>query len=374
LVERDRELAGRADSTFRLARALPALAAEGAARERDVTVAAQLFTTLQQRYDEARLVEASSVPAVQIVDTAADPQRPAPARGAFILLMSFLTSLGLGLFGAIVLNAADPRIRNPEGVSKGLGLRIIGAVPHIRGGERATRTDVPQAVEALRTVRVRLQHLHGSSGSLALTVTSPGSGEGKSLVTANLALAFAYAGCRTVLVDADVRRGSLHRLVGLTRRPGLTDFLSGDIGFEQVVQPTMYPLVSFVGSGTRKHEAPELLSSVMMEGLMDGLRSNHDVVLVDSAPLGAGADPYVLAGLTTNLLLVFRSGVSDMELAQAKLEAFNDMSVRVLGAVLNDVRASGAYRYYGYQVPAYAAHEEAEAVGVQKPVLGVFHA
>ncbi|OGU05494.1 MAG: hypothetical protein A2W29_03095 [Gemmatimonadetes bacterium RBG_16_66_8] len=95
-----------------------------------------------------------------------------------------------------------------------------------------------------------------------------------------------------------------------------------------------------------------------MGQLITSLRSRFDVILVDSAPMAAGVDPYVLGTLTGHLLLVMRTGVTDRELAQAKIDLLDRLPVRVLGAVLNDVEAGGAYRYYAYYLAGYEVAEE----------------
>jgi tyrosine-protein kinase Etk/Wzc len=194
------------------------------------------------------------------------------------------------------------------------------------------------------------------------TITSPGAGEGKSFVASNLALAFADAGHRTLLIDGDVRRGELHRLLDARRKPGLTDFLQGSVSRDDLIQSTRFAGLSFIGGGTRMHSAPELLSSPAFSQLLLSLRSAYDVILVDSPPLGAGVDPFVLGTATGSLLLVMRTGVTDRELAEAKLDILDRLPVRVLGAILNDVQPGGAYRYYGYQyyVEGYETREEAE--------------
>jgi tyrosine-protein kinase Etk/Wzc len=193
------------------------------------------------------------------------------------------------------------------------------------------------------------------------TVTSPGPGEGKSFVVSNLALAFADAGHRTLLLDGDVRRGELHRLLDMRRKPGLTDLLQGTVPRDDVIQKTRYESLWFVGGGTRMHSAPELLSSPALAQFLLSLRSSYDVILVDSPPLGAGVDPFILATATGSLLLVMRTGVTDRELAEAKLDMLDRLPVRVLGAILNDVQPGGAYRYYGYQyyVEGYETQDEA---------------
>jgi Mrp family chromosome partitioning ATPase len=106
--------------------------------------------------------------------------------------------------------------------------------------------------------------------------------------------------------------------------------------------------------------APELLGSPAMLQLLMSLRSAYNVILLDSSPLGAGVDPLVLGTASGSLLVVLRSGVTDRELAEAKLDALDRMPIRVLGAILNDIRPGGYNRYYHYQyyTPGYETRDE----------------
>src|SRR3989454_6718663 len=200
---------------------------------------------------------------------------------------------------------AVPRVHHPDQVTEQMGLSIIGVLPHVRD-RRAGPDDqqVAHAIEAMRSIRLSLTHAHGAAGPMLVTISSPGVGDGKSFVSANLALAFAEAGRRTLLIDGDVRRGSLHRAVRARRQPGLTDFLAGRAPFEATVQGTPYPDLQFIGAGTRFRDSPELLGSGAMSELLARLRASWSVILVDSPPLGSGVDPYTLGTLTSNMLLV----------------------------------------------------------------------
>jgi capsular exopolysaccharide synthesis family protein len=195
---------------------------------------------------------------------------------------------------------------------------------------------------------MNIGYAYGTAGPLLVTITSPGTRDGKSFISSNLALSFAEAGFRTLLIDGDVRRGELDRLLSTRRKPGLTDRLANRITIDRLVQPTAYARLSFIGGGTRMQNAPELLSSAAMSELFASLRPSFDVILVDSPPLGAGIDPYVLAAMTGHVLLVVRNGMTDRELAGAKLDMLDRLPVRILGAVLNDVQPSGLYGYYSY--------------------------
>jgi tyrosine-protein kinase Etk/Wzc len=364
LAGRAAELGRRIDAGSRNLRQIPPQTIEEVRLHRRVTLAETLYTTLQQRYEEARLAEASTIPDVRILDAAAVPQRPVKNTAPRMILVALFGSLGLAGIAAVLLDRVDPRVRYPEHVSRDMGLPILGALPHLNrrrnGGNGAGRTDpdVAQVVEALRGICLNLVHSYGTAGPMLVTITSPGPGEGKSFLSANLAHSFAEGGHRTLLVDADIRRGVLHRRLAARRRPGLTDCLRGEVPFEAIVQETAYPLLTLIGCGTRVHNGPELLSSPVMARLLQRVRSAYDVILLDGPPLAGGVDPFVLGTRTGNVLMVLRTGQSHREMAGAKLEMLRRLPVRLLGAVLNDVPADASYGYYSYYLPGYEAADE----------------
>ncbi|HMG17585.1 MAG TPA: CpsD/CapB family tyrosine-protein kinase, partial [Gemmatimonadales bacterium] len=196
-------------------------------------------------------------------------------------------------------------------------------------------------------------------------------GDGKSFLAANLALTFADGGHRTLLIDGDIRRGVLHRRFKAARQPGLTDYLREDVTRDQVIQATAYPCLFFLGCGTRSHRAPELLGSPAMASLITALRTDYDVILIDSPPLGAGVDPFILGTATGNVMIVLRTGYSHREMTGAKLEVLDRLPIRTLGAVLNDVPkgAGGHYSYYSYHLPGYEAADEEDGRGAARPRL-----
>jgi tyrosine-protein kinase Etk/Wzc len=358
---REAEMSSQVSSASRELERIPPRAMEEARLAREKVIAENLYTTLQARFEEARLAEASSIPDVRVLERAAVPRFPVKNNKMRLLLLGFVGGFGLAVAGAVLRDRLDPRLRYPEQVTSGMGLSIIGAVPHVRKNGKS-QTDTLQVLEALRGVRLNLTHAYGTAGPLVVTITSPGSGDGKSFISSNLALSFADNGARTLLIDGDVRRGRLHALMNVTRKPGLTDCLAGEVTRDKIVHQTNYPLLSIVACGTRRRNGPELLSSPAMAQLLATMRSSFDVILIDSPPLGAGVDPFVLGTLSGHLLLVLRTGVTDREYTEAKLDMLDRLPVRVLGAVLNDVRAGDAYGYYSYYtyLPGYDAVEERE--------------
>jgi len=363
LAMRESELGRQVDAASADLRGIPGRTIEEIRLRRNAQLKEQTYTALQQRFDQSRLAAEATVPDVRILDPAIVPQRPSKNTAPRLLLMGLVLGLGLGLVGAVVLDRVDPRVRYPEQVSRDMGLPIIGAVPHLRAKEPA------EVIEALRGVRLNLTHEYGP-GPVTVTVTSPEPGDGKSFLSANLALSFADGGHRTLLVDGDIRRGVLHRRLKGNRQPGLVDFLLGQASYEQIIQETSYPRLSLIGCGTRTQRAPEVLGSPVMNELFGELRGQYDVIVVDSPPLTAGVDPFVLGTLTGALLVVLRTGKSHRGVMGAKLEVLDRLPVRVLGAVLNDVprgAAYGYYAYYSYHTPGYEAVDEGDQQRVAGP-------
>jgi capsular exopolysaccharide synthesis family protein len=327
--------------------------------ERNVGTLATIYADVQGRYQAAKLAEASATPDVRPLDRAMQPEKPSTNSAPRIILLGALASLGLGIGLAILLDQLDKRFRYPDQVTRELGLSILGAIPAIRNVLASERDpeEAAQVVEAFRTIRMNLAHSYGAAGPVLLTVSSPGAGDGKSLVSSNLALSFAEAGYRTLLIDGDIRRGELHRMFSTDRRPGLLDYLVGETSLDSVVRATTHRNLSLIPCGTRHHHGPELLGSNAMRELMAQVKSRYNVVIIDSPPLGAGIDPFVLGTATANLLLVLRSGETDRQMAEEKLKLLDRLPIRILGAVLNDIRTDGVYKYYSY-IYGYTADEE----------------
>ena len=352
LAAREAALTPQVDAAFGHLRRIPTLAVEQARRTRDVMNAEELVAGVRQRYEGVRLALVSALPDMRLVDAAVEPRRPEGNLGALLIALAFFTSFGVAVAGVTLRDRADTRVRFPEQITSGMRLVILGTMPRLHRRAAHAEGDA-EVIEALRGLRLRVLHAHGTTGPLLLTVTSPAMGDGKSIVSVNLALSFAHAGYETLLVDGDVRRGNQHGVLGERSRPGLTDLVAGQATLEAAIRKTQFPGLSLLPSGSRMLRAPELLLSPELDTVMGQLRERYSVVIVDSPPLAAGVDSIVLGTATRNLLLVLRSGATDLALTTSKLEVLEALPLRILGAVLNDVQSSGAFRYYTYDVTGY---------------------
>ncbi|HEV8454330.1 MAG TPA: polysaccharide biosynthesis tyrosine autokinase [Gemmatimonadales bacterium] len=369
LKQNETDLQGRIGSASRELASIPVRTMTEQRLRRDADAKRAIYTNLNARYEEAKLTELSAIPDVSVLDTAVAPVRPTKNTASRIVMMGVLGSLAAGLGLAFLLDRFDPRFRYPEQASQELGLTILGVVPEIKNG-RTTPDETAQLIEAFRSVRMSLAHSFGSAGPVLLTITSPGAGDGKSLVSANLSLSFAEAGYNTLLIDGDTRRGEMHRMFGMDRRPGLLDYLSGDATIDQIIRAAKHSQLKLIPSGSRRQRGPELLGSARMAQLIAELKGRYDVIITDSPPLGAGIDPFVLASLCGNMVLVLRAGETDREMAESKLQVVDRLPIRLLGVVLNDVRSrTGPYKYYSY-ISGYASEEESAAWKDEEPPTG----
>lgn len=356
---RENDLKQQVGAASRDLRDVPTRSIEEARLQRQMDQNVRLYTSLKARYEDAKLAEASALPDISILDSAVAPLRPQNNTAPRIVLIALAASIGAAVLLALLLDQFDRRFRYPEQVSRELGLDIIGAVPALR----RTRTgelnpeEASQVVESFRSIRLNLRHAFPGRGPVIFTVSSPGAGDGKSLVASNLAMSFAEAGYRTLLVDGDIRRGALHTAFEVEQRPGLLDYLAGEVPRGEILKPSAYENLTVIPCGTRRRRGPELLSAPGMTELLADARTKFDAIILDSAPLGAGVDAYALGAATANMLLVFRTGATDRKLAQAKLAVLDRLPVRMLGAVLNSIQAEGAYQYYQY-IYGYTADEE----------------
>jgi succinoglycan biosynthesis transport protein ExoP len=348
LRTREQNLNSRLENQSLELRAIPSRTIEEARLARQVAASENLYGVLKARYEEVSLAEAQTSPDLSVLDFAVPPTHPNSNDAPRLLLLAILASIGLAVAIAILHDRVDRRFRYPEQATYELGLTIVGTVPRLRPSRGGQSLELmSQVIESFRTLRLAVRYEFPPNAPVVLSVSSPSSNDGKSLVSSNLAIAFASAGHRTLLIDGDVRRGTLHGTFDIQVTPGLVEYLSNGMAIEAVVKPTSSENLFVLPRGTRASRAPELLVSDRMGALIQIARQRFDVVIIDSPPFIAGVDAYALAAAAGNILVVLRQGLSDRKLAAAKLSIVDRLPIRFLGAVINGVPAGGMYRYYG---------------------------
>jgi capsular exopolysaccharide synthesis family protein len=349
LRTREADLNARLETQSQELRAIPSRTIEDVRLARQVAASENLYGVLKARYEEVSLAEAQTTPDLSVLDFAIPPMHPNSNDAPRLLLMAVLASIVFAAAIAILHDRVDRRFRYPEQATHELGLTIAGTVPRLKANRSGEfQVDLmSQVVESFRTLRLAVRFDFPANGPVVLAVSSPSKDEGKSLVSSNLALAFASAGHQTLLIDGDVRCGTLHSTFDVQVTPGLVEYLCNGNGVDSVVKSTSSENLFVLPRGTRTSRGPELLVSGKMSALIEMARQKFDIVIIDSPPFIAGVDAYALGAAAGNILIVLRPGASDRKLAAAKLAVLDRLPIRILGAVINGVPAGGMYRYYG---------------------------
>lgn len=356
---REQQIKANIEVRSREMRSIPQRAIQEQALVRQVSVSAKMYESLDLAAQEAKLAEAATIPDVTVLDSAVAPLAPTRNTAPVIILGAVGAAFGLAILLAILLDQTDKRFRYPEQATEDLGLFVLGVVPVVDGrGKKRAADQAAQVVEAFRTIRMNVRYAADPARPMMMTITSPGPNDGKSLISSNLALSFAEAGSRTLLIDGDIRRGELAKTFSTPQRPGLVEYLDGTALIAEVLHPaTSHPNLTLMPAGARRRRAPELLATPRLNQLLNQMAREYDVVIVDSPPLGAGFDAYALATATGNMALVMRAGVTDRKMAAAKMAVVETLPVRVMGAILNGIQLTGVYQYYSYYQD-YAAQDE----------------
>ncbi|RXT03684.1 CpsD/CapB family tyrosine-protein kinase [Ammoniphilus sp. CFH 90114] len=202
--------------------------------------------------------------------------------------------------------------------------------------------------EAYKTLRTNIQFAGIDRELKTIMVTSTGPSEGKSTTVANLAVVMAQSEKRTLLIDADLRKPTVHHTFDLANRQGLTTYLAGQDRLEDVIQATEAPNLDVMSSGPIPPNPAEMLNSKVMTRLLEELSVQYDQILIDTPPLIAVADAQILASKVDGVILVVNSGMTNREIAVKAKQQLENAKANILGVVLNNKQIKGDSYYYYY--------------------------
>jgi non-specific protein-tyrosine kinase len=346
------KLSGDIDNTAQQVDRLRTIVVSGNGTPQDTVLLQQLqtelsqnqvtYSTLLKNMQEIELAESRAAEGLRLIEPAVEPLKPSkpnvPLNTGAGLLVGLVASIGL----AALLQYLDDTVKGNEDTSRALDAPVLGVVGKFKSGEDRTKdlvtVEAPRsaASESYRTVRTNVQFSSLDVPVGSIVVTSAQSREGKSTVAANLAVTMAQADKRVLLVDADLRRPSLHRLFGLSNRHGLTDLLLSERrAVEELALNTKVPGLRVLPSGPQPPNPSEALGSRRMRQALEEMRQLADVVILDSPPLLAVADGLVLGATVDAAILVVRSGATRRTLAQRAKEQLDRVEARLLGVVVN---------------------------------------
>lgn len=304
---------------------------------------------------------------VEIFDRAIEGERPVKPSKTLNFALGAVFGLLLGIGLAFFIEYLDTSVKTIDDVEQALGAPVLGVIPQNVGALINEGVDSPHA-EAYRVLRTNILFSRKSNDARTMTVVSGGAGEGKSTTIFNLATVFAQQGNRVLIVDSDLRRPSLHKILGVANSLGLTNYLLKQNSLEEVVQTTTLPNLDFLPSGKLPSSSLGILNSNQMKDFVRDAKARYDFVFFDSPPIMGVSDASVLASEVDMAVLVvqYRKYPLQMTLRAKQMVEKIGGPDRLLGVVLNNINISqDSYYYYysGYYYDYYSRSADSKEGG-----------
>lgn len=339
--------------------------------QREVETNKEIHQSLLQRGKEIDATVGSDISNIQVVDYALLPVKADKPRVRFSLMLALGIGLLLGVAAAFLLEFLDNTIKSIDEMSDRFGISILGVLPEAekKFADRLDRLVVsdPRAgfSEAIRTARVSIQlSTAAEGGTRILLITSTAEGEGKSTIAVNMALTFAAAGERVLIIDADLRRPRLHKVFALMApgTGGLSELLIGSRSLDDVIRSTGDENLFFIPAGLVPPNPAELLASRRMRLYLDQLREEFDRIIIDGPPSVGFADVLVLSSLASGVILISTLGRTHRQALRLFRRSLLGINARLLGTIVNRLNVQhrfGDYysKYYKYYYHPYAYGE-----------------
>jgi len=322
--------------------------------ERKFKINSKVYSYLLQKQSETAMVKASTISQINIIDKALLAKRPIKPKRILIILIGFILGLLLGLLLAFLRRYLNNKIQGEDDIKKLTTVPMIGFIPNIqeKKGEKVLKVySSPRSVvtEAFRNLRTNLQFMSASSSCHMIAVTSTVGGEGKSTVSLNLAAMMSIGGKKTILVNLDMRKPTLHTKLEVLNTKGASSYLSKQLELGEIILETKYEGLDTITSGPIPPNPGELMQGDRMISLLEDLRKMYDVVILDTPPVGLVSDARTLMHYVDVILYVARVNYSKTNFLQYIKKLSKDEVVK-MGIVLNDIdiERDGFGLGYGY--------------------------
>lgn len=356
----------------------------------DVEGAQELYRSLVKQAMETAVNAQLAASNVRVIERAEVPARPSRPNVPLNLGFGMVLALGLALAATVVCDAFDNTVKSGADVEDHLRLPVLGTVPNFAlarrtsarrpgGPEQAPGLPAaqPAAVqprtivvleeptslvsEAFRSLRTSVLFSTPGAPPKVVLLTSATSGEGKSVTSLNLAATLAESGSRVLLIDADLRRPTCHRVLGVANARGLSSFLSGQATLAEAVVALERPRLDFLPAGPTPPNPAELVGSARMRDALAALREEYEFVIVDSPPVVPVTDGVVLSREADGVVLVVKGHDTPLELVRRARDQLGVANAHVIGAVINNVDLGWGDLYFYGRYSGYYGPSEAHA-------------
>ena len=339
---------------------------------RDVQVNTDLYTSLLNNTQTLRVVKAGAVPDARIIDYAILPTLPVKPKKALIIAFSLISGLILGIALAFIRKALRSGVEDPDLIEKKLHIPVYASIPHSIDQEKlskklkrnhAQKSNDPLilavqnkddlAVESLRSLRTTLHFAFLEAQNNIIMITGPGPGVGKTFVSINLATVLADAGKKILLIDGDMRKGFINKVLGVGRENGLSELISNTTsGWTPMLDEAIHKIpianLDFIPTGSIPPNPSELLLHERFGDLLANISKNYDHVIIDSPPILAVTDAAIIGRIASATLMVVRAGQHPMRELEQSVKRLTQAGVNLKGVVFNDLPELSSRYGYGY--------------------------
>jgi capsular exopolysaccharide synthesis family protein len=321
--------------------------------QRKFAVNEKIYSYLLEKRSATAIIKASTVSKNRIIDEALLPTNPIKPRRTLIVIIGVLFGLIFGIILAFIRNYLDDTIKNEEDITHYTQVPIVGLIPHIKedADKIAVLTSPKSAVaESLRNLRTNLQFMVSYRGAQVIALTSTISGEGKTTLAVNLGAIMSIANKKTIILNLDMRKPTLHNKFEIPNNHGMSSLLAGNVTLQEVIQNTKYNNLDVITSGPIPPNPSELIQGPFTEKVLSQLKEMYDVVILDTPPIGLVTDARTLMHYADMSLYVIRENYSRKDFIKSVNYLASLNEINSLGIILNDFKINkGGYGYgYGY--------------------------
>ncbi len=312
--------------------------------------------------------ELSSSFIVAVINPGEEGLRPVRPNKKLNIALGVIVGLVVGVGLAFFIEYLDTSVKTIDDVERALNAHVLGVIPQNVGSLLEEGPDSPHA-EAYRVLRTNILFSRKSEDMNTVTVVSGGAGEGKSTTLFNLAAIFAQNEARVLIVDSDLRRPSIHKILQCSNSVGLTNYLLGQKPLDEVIQKTSLASLDFLPSGKLPSSSMGILSSVKMRALVKQLKERYDFVFFDSPPIMGVSDASVLASEVDMTLQVIQYRRYPQPMTIRAKQMIEKVGGNLLGVVLNNINMAQDENYYyysGYYYDYYSKHSDDEEADTKK--------
>ena len=340
---------------------------------RDVQVNTDLYTTLLNTSQTLRVSKAGTVGNVRIIDYAVLPTKPIKPKKALIVAVSFILGLILGIVWVFFRKSLQHGVKDPDLIEKQLNIPVYATIPHsaqqqkinikIKKNNKYLDHELPilalkdkddLAIESLRSLRTTLHFAFLEAQNNIIMISGPSPGIGKSFVSINLATVLADAGKKILLIDGDLRKGFINKILGVGRGQGLSEFIANTITLEAAIHKIPMANFDFIATGSIPPNPSELLLHERFSILLESLGKLYDHVIIDSPPILAVTDAAIIGRMASVTLMVIRAGQHPLRELEQSSKRLLQAGVVIKGIVFNDVPESSAKYGYGKYIYQYS--------------------